>query len=282
MQSPFHRPTRFEEIYRREIQKLFDRYFTLPTTELLGEITMRLAEFAHGKSFLDRWATTLASRMVTQVKVNNARNWRQAASQASKGRVIYQMLQSELAGPLNARIDQLVKENAGYIKSVPANVAEMLTKHIQTQQIAGLRSEQIIKQIKPKLKQLRHYEIARLARTEVAKADTAITRVRAENIGLNWYQWETSEDARVRDSHKLMDQVLINWNDAPSPEQLDGLKSVGHYHAGNIYNCRCVALPIVSLDELSFPVKVYTQGQIRRLTRKQFSLISNVGYELAA
>lgn len=279
---PFHRPTRLEEVYRREILRLVDKYLAMPTTAGLGEISARLVEFGQAQNFMQGFAKNLAERMITQVLVNNAQSWRQAATQSSKGRLIYTMLRNELNGPLGERVRQLVTENARYITSVPRNVAEILTRHIQDRQMEGVRSEQIAKEIRAKLPRLKAFQIDRIARTEVAKADTAITRVRGESIGLNWYQWETSEDARVRKSHRKMDRVLINWNDAPAPELLAHEKSEGHYHAGNIYNCRCVALPLVSLDEITFPAKVYVGGQIKLLTRKRFSLISGMPLRIAA
>jgi SPP1 gp7 family putative phage head morphogenesis protein len=129
---------------------------------------------------------------------------------------------------------------------------------------------------------LKEYQVQRLARTEVAKADTAITRVRAESIGLNWYEWQTSEDARVRKSHAKMNHVLVNFDDPPAPEQLIGQKSEGHYNAGNIYNCRCPALPVLSLNLLQWPHKVYSQGRISVMSKKQFLLVSGLPLQLVA
>lgn len=281
-QRPFQRPTRLEEVYRREINRLLETYFSIPTTDTLGQITARLVEFGQAERFLQRFAMTQAKRMITQVRQYNAISWRQAATKSSNGKLIYRMLKRELDGPLGVHVDFLIRQNAELIKSVPVNVAEILSRHIQVRQIEGVRSEQIVKEIRKKLPDLMEFQIRRIARTEVAKADTAITRVRAQSIGLNWYQWETSEDQRVRKSHRKMDRVLVNWDDTPSPELLAGEPSQGHYNAGNIYNCRCVALPIVRMDEITFPVRVYSGGKIKRLTRHQFLLLSGGQSRLAA
>lgn len=278
----FHRPTRFEAAYRRSIQRLIDKYFELPTFQTLGELNAKLVQFGQARNFISSLAMKLAQEMVNQVAVSNARSWRQAASKAGNSRQVHYMLAHDLSGATGERLDRFLAENARLITSVPHNVAAMLTRHIQTQQTAGLRSEAILKQIAPKLKKLKYYEIARIARTEVAKADTAITRVRAERLNLNWYQWATSEDGRVRLSHRKMDKVLINWNDPPPPEKLVGEKSEGYYHAGNIYNCRCVALPLVSIEEISFPVKIYQGGVIRRIGKREFLQLNGLQSQLAA
>lgn len=279
---PFHRPTRLEEEYRRRITALLDRYLFMPTTAGLGEISARLVEYAQAQNFLQGFANNLASQMITMVIRNNNVSWQKAATQSSQGKLIYSMLKTNMSGLLGDRVRQIVTDNANYITTAPLNIAQVLTRHIQERQMQGVRSEQIAKEIHSKLPGLKKFQITRIARTEVAKADTAITRVRAEHIGLNWYQWETSDDARVRKSHKKMDRVLVNWNDPPSPELLVGEKSQGRYDAGNIYNCRCVALPVVSLAELSFPVKVFQDGKIKRLTRSQFVLLSSGQGRIAA
>lgn len=281
---PFQRPTRLENIYRVEIDRLVKQYLSFPTPTTLGEINARMVEFAHARNFFSAFGQKLAKRMITQVALNNALSWRQAASQSSNGRTIYQMLRGELqaSNVVGMHVDQLIHHNANLISTIPEKLQYSIAKWIQEKQVEGLRAEAIIKQLQPQLNHLRRYEVARIARTEVAKADTAITRARAQNIGLNWYQWHTSEDARVRPSHKKMNLVLVNWNDPPSPEMLVGEKSEGHYHAGNIWNCRCPAIPITSLSEIRWPAKVYTSNSIRRLTRPQFVLMSGLPKELAA
>jgi SPP1 gp7 family putative phage head morphogenesis protein len=283
-QQPFQRPTRLEHVYQIEIDRLLRNYMQFPTTVTLGEINMRLAEFAHARNFFKAFGQKLAKRMITQVVNYNALSWRQAATKSSNGRIIYQMLKNELqaGGEVGLHVQQMLHQNANYISSVPEKVAQQLTKFIQEQQVKGLRADEIAKMIARKCRHLRRYEVQRIARTEVAKADTAITRARAQSIGLNWYQWLTSEDARVRLSHRKMNMVLVNWNDPPSPEMLIGEKSEGHYHAGNIWNCRCPAIPITSVSDISWPAKVYTNNSIRRLTKKQFVLISGLPKELAA
>ena len=117
---------------------------------------------------------------------------------------------------------------------------------------------------------LANYKIERIARTESSKAATALTQVRCETVGIKWYKWSTSEDARVRSSHRHMDNVLIRWDNPPSPEQLIGEKSQGFYNAGEIYNCRCVCLPIVNLNQVKFHAKIYINGQIQRISKKNF------------
>jgi uncharacterized protein with gpF-like domain len=70
-----------------------------------------------------------------------------------------------------------------------------------------------------------------------------------------------------------MDGVLVHWDDPPSPELLIGEKSVGKYNAGDIWNCRCFAQPVIFLDYITFPAKVYCGGRIVTMTRSQFEAV---------
>jgi len=279
---PFQRPLRFELEYARELNRLLANFLVFPSSANMQEINQRMTEYKAMAEFLEQFADTLATSMITQLANRNAISWRQAATQASQGKTIYQMLKQEIAGDKELYLHRLIAENATYIKTLPSSIAELVSQHIQREQMAGLRSSEIIKTLPGAVHRLKRFEIERLARTEVAKADTAITRVRSESLGLAWYQWETANDARVRQAHRYMDAVLVAWNDPPAPEALIGMKSEGHYNAGNIYNCRCVALPLVTLSQVSWPARVYFQGRISRLTQYKFALMSSLPLQLSS
>lgn len=88
-----------------------------------------------------------------------------------------------------------------------------------------------------------------IIRTESSNITSTLTQARMQKIGLNAYIWSTSEDSRVRGSHALLDGVLFFWNDPPT---IDNYQN----HCGRFINCRCVPIPVASLDDIKFPVKV--------------------------
>ncbi|MCM1168044.1 MAG: NINE protein [Ruminococcus sp.] len=112
-------------------------------------------------------------------------------------------------------------------------------------------------------------------RVVTAPSQTSQIKARSKALGVGWYTWQTSQDERVRPSHKNMQGVLVNWNDPPSPEALIGEKSCGKYHAGDGNGCRCYPEPVVELKYLRFPVKVYHKGKIKKMTREEFNKIAN-------
>ena len=215
-------------------------------------------------------AELIARRMITGLAVTNARSWRAAASQSLKGRRIYAGLRTEMGGPVGMRVDELVRQQVQLIRSIPQSVARRAAAFIGAEQRRGVRSESIVNALRAKLPATAYSQVKTLARTEVGRAETALTRARSERLGLAWYEWATSRDKRVRLSHRKMDSVLVAWADPPSPELLAGERSQGHYHAGSIYNCRCIALPLVDLSEVRWPHRVFAHGKVEYVNRSQF------------
>jgi SPP1 gp7 family putative phage head morphogenesis protein len=225
-------------------------------------------------------ARSAASRMVTGLMHDGARSWREAARSGMRGRDIYAALRNELKGPVGIRVQQLVDENAELISTFPDAMASRVNTFIERESQKGRRAEAIARDLQEQFPDVSRSRINLIARTETSKASTALTRSRAESLGLDWYVWRTSKDARVRDSHEIMDRVLVNWNDPPSPEALNDEKSHGNYHAGNIFNCRCYPAPVIDLGRVKWPSKVYTGGQIQQMTRARFERMS--GHSRAA
>lgn len=167
-----------------------------------------------------------------------------------------------------------IRENAELIKTFPNDISVHLNRYIAAEGLKGRRSEDILDDLMKKFPDKAKSRLKLIARTEVSKTQTALIQSRAMSLGADWYIWRTSDDERVRGSHHKMNGVLVNWKDPPDPEKLIGAKSYGKYHAGDIFNCRCYPEPIVNLDYVEFPAKVYINGAIRIMSRKQFEKIA--------
>lgn len=220
------------------------------------------------------WCEELATKITTQVNTKVNGTWREAAAKAGRGSKIYRLIQAELKKPLGGDFWLKVKENAGLIQTFPLDISTTLTQYIGKESLKGRRSSDILGDLMKKFPNTAKSRLRLIARTEVSKTQTALTQARATALGADWYIWRTSEDERVRGSHNKMNGVLVNWKDPPSPEALVGMKSCGKYHAGDIFNCRCYPEPVVNFDYIEFPAKVYYNGAIRTMSRKQFEKIA--------
>jgi SPP1 gp7 family putative phage head morphogenesis protein len=262
---PILRNTR---LYLADLEAFVEKF--IPWSIITGhEPTVLLP--AEDEEAIRQAAEEIARRMLSRVAKTNATSWRAAARESLHSRRIYQALRTEMDGPVGARVNELVAENARLIVGLPGELAQRAAAFVTRQQQRGLRSAEIAKELEQKLPQAAQSRAKLIARTQVGQAESALTEARSERLGLAWYEWVTSEDQRVRPSHRTMDKVLVAWSDPASPEQLAGEPpKAGHYHPGCVWNCRCLSLPLVSLDEVRWPHKVYGHGHIEMVSRKQF------------
>ena len=241
-----------------------------------GEIIRRLHLYASSHAYKE-WCDEIALNVTTQVNKGVSATWRQAAQKAGRGSELYSAILAELNTSNGGVFFQVVRENAQWIKTFPLDVSEELTRFISTEGMQGRRGSDIMTDLMQKFPDIAKSRLQLIARTEVSKTQSALTQARALSLGLNWYIWRTSSDARVRSAHSHMEGVLVNWNNPPSPEVLDPKgKQVpyGNYHAGNTFNCRCYEEVIVNLDYVEFPARVYRNNIIVPMTRAAFEKIA--------
>lgn len=81
-----------------------------------------------------------------------------------------------------------------------------------------------------------------IARDQISKLNGDINRQRQENVGVKKFIWRTSNDARVRDSHKLEGEVFT-WSGKKSENGKSKPRS--GLNPGEDFNCRCYAEPFL-------------------------------------
>lgn len=222
----------------------------------------------------DNYINDIVKRMVTPLAARNYETWRKAARVSTRSHFLYTVLMEELKQGIKKDIDSQVISNAALIKTLPSDTAQKVVKDIEEYALSGLRVEEIEKLIQDKTRQHSRASARLIARAEVSKTTSALTKARSEELGLRWYVWRTMEDGdRVRKSHRIMNDVLVSWNNPPSPELLVKEKDVGRYHAGNIWNCRCYSEPLIDIDDVKWPHKVYINGSIQKMSKARFSLL---------
>lgn len=70
-----------------------------------------------------------------------------------------------------------------------------------------------------------------IARDQISKLNGEITQERQQDLGVRKYRWRTSQDERVRPSHRANSGKTFSWNKPPT--------NTGH--PGRDYRCRCTA-----------------------------------------
>lgn len=218
----------------------------------------------YSNSIVD-WATKTVSTMLYNVNKDNQKVWEKHSAKMSAE------LRAELSkAPAKAWMQKYMDDNIGLIKSMPLEAAKKVHKLIKENQTKGLRSSELVDEIM-RIGDIQRNRAELIARTETSRYSTALTEMRASSIGSDWYVWKSTGDFRTRKGHKRMDGVVINWNDPPSPEKLVGEKAYGEYHAGETFNCRCYPEPILDVDDITFPAKVYRSGRIQTMKKDEFT-----------
>ena len=279
MPSPpkFTLPQRIQREYAAGIRQITGRVLQPKMPEQsLTDWLKSLAERSKAQDIQDASAT-LASRMVSWTSVANMKTWRAAAAKSTNARKLYGLLQKELTGTVTgARIATIIRENAAYISSLPLEAAQTLVDEVTKAQQAGARPGTVQKMLRTRFPELLRSRVALISRTETAKASLALTQARCADIGVNFAEWMTSEDARVRPSHKAMDKIIFALDDLPDPEVLHGEPSHGHYGPGGIFNCRCTIAPLLDIDDVTWPRKVHRHGTLQQMNKQQFITAFNL------
>ncbi|MBR6705636.1 MAG: minor capsid protein [Clostridia bacterium] len=278
---------RAENRYRNLINRIFRELdLAIRQAPTVEAVQQAISKFIVSPRF-DSMCRQAASQMVTMLAVGQKASWREAAAASSQGRRIYKALQQELRSTaIGPAVQSVIQQNAALIKTVPRTMARKFTALAEKRRFEGVRPEDITKEIRAAAQNLREFEARRIARTESAKASTALIKARSENLGLDFYTWLSVGDERVRSSHRNMNGILCRWSDPPNPEALfpgdDSHNSGGCYDPGCIYNCRCRARPVLAPEDIDFPVKVHVSGSVESIPslkafRQRFGLPEEKG-----
>jgi SPP1 gp7 family putative phage head morphogenesis protein len=142
---------------------------------------------------------------------------------------------------LGHTVDGFITRNLSLIKSLSADHLHKAGNVINASLGTGERAESLSRKIQEET----GASVARanlIARDQVLKFNSSVTQSRQKAAGISKYEWITSDDERVRESHADMHGTIHKWDDPPI---VDG-EAV---HPGEAIQCRCDAFPI--LDELA-------------------------------
>ena len=265
-----------------QLIKMCQKYITSPY-----RIPNLLKQISQTEQF-DKFTQVLGARFVNEVNT-----WNKVAfanyletGYAKNASLIYKGLSAD--NELKGFLAKQAEEKAKLFKSIPVDLANTIVPKIEKLTVQGATPKTVAYELAKDIPNLLEYQVKTIARTETSKTSVAITGFKSKKNNIPCYQWKASGgrqgDGRTRSSHCKMSDVIIFWENPPAPEDLfpiigkNGKKyknTLGHYHAGCCPNCRCLASPVIFIDDLKFPVRVYTQGMIKTMTKKDFLALYN-------
>lgn len=218
-----------EKRYARQLKSVAGQVRHILATSSPADAERLLREY---DKVLEPWARQTAATMTAGVQRKNAQAWRSIA-----GRMGLDMRALLNAPGIGAAVRDAIADNVSLIRSLVVGAADDVAALIRESLVTGTRAEDLAKRI-AEIGEVSESRARTIARTEVSKAGTALTRARAESIGSEGYIWRTAGDTDTRDSHRAMEGKFVPWD---SPPTLDGMTG----HAGEFPNCRCYPEPVV-------------------------------------
>lgn len=209
------------------VKKYYDPNHPYATNDLIYELE------AYANT-LTPWAKKLARKMINRVNNYNYGDWKRVNAK------LYAYFRDGFKKGDAAFRTALELQNSevNLIKSLPLEAAQRVQEMSRNYMVKGKRPEELAEAI------LTSEAVSRsraklIARTEIAKANTFLTKSRAESIGVRKFIWRTMEDGIVRPSHAELDGMIFDFD---NPPDIDG---EGVHLPGDFPNCRCYAEPII-------------------------------------
>lgn len=133
---------------------------------------------------------------------------------------------------ITQEVKSFVSANVSLIKSIENTYFDKVEGIVIRGAQRGALSKDIASELKNEFG-VTDRRAAFIARDQVAKFNGNLTQLRNKQAGINKYEWSTSEDERVRESHQELNGKIFSWDDPPE---------VGN--PGEDFQCRCVAISV--------------------------------------
>jgi SPP1 gp7 family putative phage head morphogenesis protein len=233
----WERVRRAENYFARQLRRVAShignvvRTFGPEDPQRLDEMIETLHRYS---TLLTPWARATARRMLAEVARRDERAWRVMARQMGES------IQREITeAPVGLVYHQLMAQQVDLITSLPREAAkrvhDLVTGHLYEGQRASVVAEAIMA-----TGEVTKNRANLIARTETTRAATLFQKARAEALGSEGYVWRTAHDWKVRPLHKKLEGSFHRWDDPPIAGEA-GERA----HPGTIYNCRCIAEPVL-------------------------------------
>lgn len=144
--------------------------------------------------------------------------------------------------------DEIAKEYTTnmdlYITNFTEKLIPELRMKIQDNIFEGSRPDKLAKILET------DYGMSKRKATFLAKQETSLLlskyrESRYKAVGSRRYMWSTSHDIRVRHDHKDLNGKTFYWDNPPITNKLTS----AHNNPGEDFGCRCVARPILAIQE---------------------------------
>lgn len=196
---------------------------------------------------IEERAKLLATRFVSKVHYQNktqfARNFKNAFDIDLSNIIEKEILGDTLAVAIQQNVELITSIKNDFINDIGSNVFTNYKK--------GFRHGELINEIRTR-GNVSYSRAKLIARDQTAKINADFEEERNKKLGFDIYKWKGTGDARERDSHRVLNNMLCKYSDPTVYSDDEGKtwkkrKSIGGYigKCGEDYQCRCLAIPYI-------------------------------------
>ncbi len=187
------------------------------------------------------WANRTASTFVQAV---NLQNQKQMTKQFSRFGIDVFNANSVVSDYLQASI----ADNTQLIQSIASQYLERVETIVITNMRAGMRPSKIEQQLVDQFGVTKR-RARMIARDQTSKTSNGLARKRMQASGVEYFQWITSKDERVRSRHRRIANKMTayglgvyKWDNLPLSDSGEPIA------CGDDYQCRCIARPVLERE----------------------------------
>lgn len=262
----------YNAVFNRVLKRFSRRKLITASKKDIEKNILKVANSKFYEEFSKKFAKSLAKKGLAESR-GVWRKYFEAARKSQKG-VIY----ANYSSFQKAQMYKVVEHNFKMIRSIPAHILQVYQhqyiKKLKSQVMSGTSSRGSFEKT---LREAGHKNSKLIARTETAKLQTSILENRSTDLGSPAYIWRSSNDQRTRESHRLMNSVVVFWrkNDDEKPN-IDNMFG----NAGEFPNCRCSPRPIFNSNDLTnsrYKVYNYKLKKVVVMTKAELSKVIDKG-----
>lgn len=196
---------------------------------------------------IEERAKLLATRFVKKVHYQNktqfTRNFKNAFNVDLSSIIEKEILGDTLSIAIQQNVDLITSIKNDFINDIGSNVFTNYKK--------GFRHGELINEIRAR-GNVSYSRAKLIARDQTAKINADFEEERNKKLGFDIYKWKGTGDARERESHLVLNNMLCKYSDPTVYSDDEGKtwkkrKSIGGYigKCGEDYQCRCLAIPYI-------------------------------------
>lgn len=141
--------------------------------------------------------------------------------------------------------------NRKLVKSLTGTYIDRMSAIVQDSFAQGMLWKDVQKRLQATFSTLSDARARLIARDQIGKLNANLTKARHEQAGINAYEWLTSMDERVRDSHKPLNGLICRHSDTLCSHDNGKTWEARPAEAtlaapGEDIQCRCTAIPFYS------------------------------------